>query len=55
MLDEDLADRPPGQVYSALRARLNGMHQNRLEARAAKQPKPASRAGIRKLGGRNAA
>jgi hypothetical protein len=59
MLDADLAGRKPDQVYGALLARLNGMHQNRLdkmrEARAAKQPKQSSRAGIRKLGGRNAA
>jgi len=59
MLDEDLAGRKPDQVYGALRARLNGMHQNRLEkmreARAAKQPKQSNRVGIRNLGGRNAA
>lgn len=55
MLDEDMARRPPDQVYGALRARLHGMHQKLLGAQAAKKPKPASRAGIRKLGGRNAA
>jgi hypothetical protein len=50
MLDEDLAGRPPKQVYGALRARLNGMHQNMLEARAAKRPKPR-RSGNRVIGG----
>lgn len=58
MLDDDLAGRKPDQVHGALRARLHGMHQSRLEARAAKQPqqKPhTNRAGIRRLGGSNAA
>lgn len=50
MLDADLAGRPPKQVYGALLARLNGMHQNMLEARAAKRPKPR-RSGNRVIGG----
>jgi hypothetical protein len=58
-LDAQLAGTPPKKVYGALQARLNGMHQCELRIKAERaekqRPKQPNRAGIRVLGGQNAA